>query len=67
MHSYPTFTSDFIDWELDGAQGWAYYNWARENEVRFWGGGVKNVSPAYVKQEWLKLMDEWRKANVRRE
>ena len=54
------FTPEFIDWELDGAQGWAYYNWARENAVSMMGGGIENKTPAYVKQEFEILMKQYR-------
>lgn len=53
------FSPDFIDWELDGSQGWAYANWARQNEATMFGGGVENKSPGYIKQEWKRLMDQY--------
>lgn len=55
-------TPDFIDWELDGAQGWAYANWAVENENSVWGSGVERKSPGYVKQEFNKLMQQYHDA-----
>lgn len=53
---------EFIDWELDGVQGFAYSNWARENEVSLWGGGEERKSPGYVKAEFNKLMKEYRES-----
>ena len=52
-------SADFIDWELDGAQGWAYANWARENEASVWGDRLEKTSPGYVKQEYNNLMKEY--------
>ena len=53
------YTGDFIDWELDGAQGWAESNWARENEASVWGDRLEKQTPGYVKQEYNKLMKEY--------
>ena len=49
-------TADYVRFEVTGAEGWIYYNWATENEASVWGSGVVNKTPSYVKQEWLKLM-----------
>lgn len=56
------FTPEFIDWELDGAQGWAYFNWSRENESSAFGDRLENKSPAYVKQEFENLMRQYRES-----
>ena len=52
-------TEDHVDWELDGAQGWAYANWARENEACVWGSSERRRSPGYVKQEYDRLMKQY--------
>ena len=59
MKTYPHMTADFIDWELDGAQGWAYANWARENEASIFGNSLTMKTPGYVKQEYNELMRQY--------
>lgn len=55
-------SADYVDWELDGAQGWAYANWARERERSVWGDSVVRKSPGYVKQEYNNLMEQYHDA-----
>jgi hypothetical protein len=50
-------TADYIRFDLIGAQGWVYYNWALENEASVWGSSIRPASAGYVKQEWNKLME----------
>lgn len=53
------FASDYIDWELDGAHGWAYANWAVENEATVFGSSMEKKSDGYVRQEWKNLMEQY--------
>ena len=51
-------TADYIRFEITGAEGWIYYNWAYENEASVWGSGVRAVD-GYVKQEWKQIIKSW--------
>ena len=44
-------TPEYVRWELNAAEGWAYYNWARQNRASVWGSDEKTTSPGYLKQE----------------
>ena len=46
-------TQDHVDFEITGAQGWAYYAWAKVNEASLLGGGLEPVE-GYVAQEVKK-------------
>ena len=50
-------TPDQIRKRIPGAQGWAYYNWARENEASVWGSNLERKSPGYVKQEYERILN----------
>ena len=52
-------SADYVDWELDGAEGQAYCNWARENKSSFWGDKPRYKTEGYVKQEYQKLMQQY--------
>ena len=51
-------TRDYILDELDGAEGWVWFNWAQENEASVWGTGVKVVGSGYIGQEKQRLLKE---------
>ena len=42
---------------MSGAEGWVWYNCARQNKATVWGTGGVTTTPGYVKQEWLRLME----------
>lgn len=48
-------TPDYIRKGITGAQGWAYFAWALENEMSMFGSSVERKSDGYIKQEikWL--------------
>ena len=50
-------SEDYVMDELDGAKGWVWLNWARENEASVWGAGLKIKGDGYVAQERRRLMD----------
>lgn len=56
--SFPSFTLDFIWDELPMNQGWAYVAWATENDAMNQFGGVKALSPTYMRQESDKLIKQ---------
>ena len=58
MKTYPHMTRDYIWDELDGAEGWVWVNWARENEASVWGTGIRVKGGGYVAQERRRLMKE---------
>lgn len=47
---------DYVRWELNGAEGWVYYNWARQNKASLWGSGEKTTSDGYVRQETKRIL-----------
>jgi hypothetical protein len=49
---------NYIRWKITSAEGWVYYNWARQNKGSVWGTGEKPTSPGYVRQETLRVMEE---------
>lgn len=55
MRSYQ-WKPDFVRYEITGAEGWVYYNWALENESSVWGSGLEKKSPGYLKQEINRLL-----------
>lgn len=56
MRSYG-WSADYVADELDGAQGWVYANWARENEASVWGSGIERVGDGYVRQETKRILE----------
>lgn len=54
MKSYG-WSPDFVRRRLIGAQGWAYYNWALENEATVWGNGVERTTDGYIAQEIKRI------------
>jgi hypothetical protein len=58
MSFYPSFTEEFVWDKLEMQRGWAYYAWAFDNEAKKHFVGVKFASPAYVRQESDKLIEE---------
>ncbi len=40
--------------EMVGAQGWAYFGWAKMNRITFFGGSME-MTGGYVAQEISKL------------
>lgn len=51
-------TPDYVRWDLNGAEGWVYYNWARQNKASVWGSNEKPVTDGYLKQEIRRIMKE---------
>ena len=56
MEAYHSMTPDYIRWELNGAEGWAYYNWARQNKASVWGTGERLTTPGYMRQQIMETM-----------
>lgn len=50
-------TPDFISYEITGAEGWVYYNWAIEHEMTAFGPIFKATTAGYVKQEFEALLN----------
>ena len=48
---------DFVKWGIDGAEGWVYYNWARQNEASFWGSNERSTE-GYLKQEIRAILKQ---------
>jgi hypothetical protein len=44
---------------VTSAEGWVRYNWALENEMTMFGAVFKLSGPGYVKQETLRLVEQW--------
>ena len=53
---------------MDGAQGWAYYHWARANQATVCGTGDRLKFGGYLRQEIESVMARMKKAkeNARR-
>jgi len=51
---------DHVMFEVPGAEGWVWYNWATENEATVWGQELERRSPGYVKREKERLLRQWR-------
>lgn len=47
---------------MNGAQGWVYFNYAKENEATIWGNTLERVGEGYVEQEYKKILSRKRKA-----
>lgn len=45
-----------VRFEMTGAQGWVWYNWALENEVTAMGPSYKRTTVGYIGQEREKLL-----------
>jgi len=50
-------TPDYIRKRITGAQGWAYYFWAIQNEASMFSGGLE-LDKGYVAQEIERLKHE---------
>lgn len=57
MKSYPSFTYQFVMDELPMDQGWAFYNWAIENDGWLQFGGLKRGGKGYIAQQADRLME----------
>jgi len=44
-------TPDFVRFKITSAQGWIYYDWAKQNETTMFGAAWKRKNPGYVAQE----------------
>lgn len=45
-----------VKFELTGAQGWVWYNFALEDTISAWGPVYKRVGDGYVRQETRRLV-----------
>lgn len=53
-----TWTEEYVAEELDGAQGWVWYNWVREHDVGIWGASEERKGKGYIQQEAERRMAE---------
>jgi hypothetical protein len=44
-------TPEYVLEDITGAHGWAYRNWALENEATMLGSAMERRTPGYVRQE----------------
>jgi hypothetical protein len=44
-------SADYVRTKITSAQGWAYYNWAMENEMTAFGALYQRKTPGYIQQE----------------
>lgn len=51
-------SEEYVRLKITGARGWIYANWARENENTVWGNSEARKSDGYVKQEYLKRVEQ---------
>lgn len=51
-------SKDYCLDEIDGAESWAWYNFAVENEAQIWGTGVKIKGDGYIARERKRLMKQ---------
>lgn len=49
-------TPEYVRWELNGAEGWVYYNWARQNKASVWGTNERMTGDGYLKQEIAAIL-----------
>lgn len=54
--------ADYVRKGITGAQGWVYYNWAREHEATIWGQRLERQTDGYIRQETKKLIAIWQQA-----
>ena len=45
-----------VKFGMTGAEGWIWYNWARENLVTAFGPIYKRTSDGYIRQETKRLV-----------
>ena len=45
----------FVLKRLDGARGWVYANWARENDAGFFGTNEERKTDGYIKAEIKRI------------
>lgn len=60
MKTFPQLTLDIIRKGITGAEGWAYYNWAVEDDAGFWGAKFERKTDSPVKQEYKKRLKRLR-------
>jgi len=51
-------TPDFVRLKITSAQGWVYYNWAKENEMTVLGANYELKTPGYIGQEKQKILKQ---------
>ena len=58
MATFPWMTRDFVRKGMTGAEGWVYYNWARDNQQAGFGLMWRRRTPGYARQEYERLKAE---------
>lgn len=56
LKTYPSFTEDFVRFELDMLRGYAYHSWAIANDGWLQFAGVTPSGAQYIKQEINSLI-----------
>lgn len=57
-------TPEYVRSGITGAQGWAYYFWALENEMTIWGAAHERRGDGYVAQERKRIANGWTRRNL---
>lgn len=58
MHCYPRMDRQHCRRGMSGAEGWVWYNWARQNDVGAFGTNEVPTSPGYLKREIEAVLEE---------
>lgn len=56
MRSYPSFTRDYVLFDLAMVEGWVWHAYAMENDGWLQFSGVKRKGDGYVAMETKRLM-----------
>jgi hypothetical protein len=60
LKSYPSFTRYYVERELPMDEGWAFYNWAVENDGFLRFAGIDRDGDGYIAQAAKRfLKDGW--------
>lgn len=57
---------EFVQFDLTSSQGWAFYNWAVENEMTAFGVAVERDGDGYVAQERKKILEDHKNGTSRK-
>jgi len=58
LKTYPSFTRDWIEFDLPMDMGWIYYAWSLENDGWLQFSGVKRDSLGFIAQEVERLLSD---------
>jgi hypothetical protein len=57
LRGFPSFTRDWIEFDLPMDEGWVYIAWLTENDGWLQFSGVKRDSPGFIAQEAERILN----------